>query len=100
MYLGSDAIALAPFTDSINYLENGDWVVLKREGAEVRDSADQTVQRPALKSSRRRQKASIPTWLLCESDKPQLCGCGFFLAPQCLSARWTATPRAARYPGR
>ena len=33
MYLGSDAIALAPFTDTISYLEDGDWVVLTREGA-------------------------------------------------------------------
>ena len=32
MYLGSDAIALAPFTDSISYLEDGDWVVLNRAG--------------------------------------------------------------------
>src|SRR5690606_12034611 len=30
MYIGSDAIALAPFTDSITYLEDGDWVVLTR----------------------------------------------------------------------
>ena len=28
MYLGSDALALAPFTDTITYLEDGDWVVL------------------------------------------------------------------------
>ena len=27
MYLGSDAIALAPFTDTISYLEDGDWAV-------------------------------------------------------------------------
>ena len=31
MYLGSDAIALAPFTDTISYLEEGDWAVLSRE---------------------------------------------------------------------
>jgi glucosamine--fructose-6-phosphate aminotransferase (isomerizing) len=30
MYLGSDAIALAPFTDTIRYLEDGDWAVLTR----------------------------------------------------------------------
>ena len=30
MYLGSDAIALAPFTDTITYLEDGDWAVLTR----------------------------------------------------------------------
>ncbi|MDQ2953452.1 MAG: glutamine--fructose-6-phosphate aminotransferase, partial [Pseudomonadota bacterium] len=29
MYLGSDAIALAPFTDSITYLEDGDWAVIR-----------------------------------------------------------------------
>src|SRR6478735_8641462 len=35
MYLGSDAIALAPFTDSISYLEEGDWVEVRREGVKV-----------------------------------------------------------------
>jgi glucosamine--fructose-6-phosphate aminotransferase (isomerizing) len=30
MFLGSDAIALAPFTDRITYLEDGDWAVLSR----------------------------------------------------------------------
>src|SRR6202011_2651552 len=39
MFLGSDAIALAPFTDSISYLEDGDWVVVRRQGAEVHDAA-------------------------------------------------------------
>ena len=33
MYLGSDAIALAPFTGSIAYLEDGDWVVVRRSGS-------------------------------------------------------------------
>ncbi|MFZ0837997.1 MAG: glutamine--fructose-6-phosphate transaminase (isomerizing) [Xanthobacteraceae bacterium] len=51
MYLGSDAIALAPFTDTISYLEDGDWVVVQRKGAEVRDSAGHTVQRPVIKSN-------------------------------------------------
>ena len=32
MYLGSDAIALAPFTDTISYLEDGDWAVLQPQG--------------------------------------------------------------------
>src|SRR4051794_13723048 len=32
MYLGSDALALAPFTDTITYLEDGDWVVLRHGG--------------------------------------------------------------------
>ena len=37
MYLGSDAIALAPFTDTITYLEDGDWAVLTpRDGRDLR----------------------------------------------------------------
>src|ERR1700760_2853584 len=42
MYLGSDAIALAPFTDTISYLEDGDWAVLNRNGATVHDAAGKT----------------------------------------------------------
>jgi glutamine---fructose-6-phosphate transaminase (isomerizing) len=34
MYLGSDALALAPLTREIAYLEDGDWVVVSREGAD------------------------------------------------------------------
>ncbi|MEO1967595.1 MAG: glutamine--fructose-6-phosphate transaminase (isomerizing) [Sphingomonadaceae bacterium] len=37
MYLGSDALALAPLTQKISYLEEGDWVVLTREAAEIHD---------------------------------------------------------------
>src|SRR6266513_417091 len=37
MYLGSDAIALAPFTDTISYLEDGDWAVVRRDGVQVYD---------------------------------------------------------------
>jgi len=51
MYLGSDAIALAPFTDSISYLEDGDWAVLTHKGAAVHDAADKVVTRPVLKSA-------------------------------------------------
>src|SRR5215467_12830883 len=39
MYLGSDAIALSPFTGSIAYLDDGDWVVVRRNGAEVFDAS-------------------------------------------------------------
>jgi len=45
MYLGSDALALAPFTDRVAYLEDGDWVVVTRAGAEVFDSGGVSVQR-------------------------------------------------------
>ena len=50
MYLGSDAIALAPFTDDISYLEDGDWAVLTREGASVFDESNTPVKRDVLKS--------------------------------------------------
>ena len=43
MYLGSDALALAPFTDEVAYLEDGDWAILTRKGVEIRDDAGQTV---------------------------------------------------------
>ncbi|MCC7348787.1 MAG: glutamine--fructose-6-phosphate transaminase (isomerizing) [Variibacter sp.] len=45
MYLGSDAIALAPFTDTVSYLEDGDSVVMSRSGAEIRDAAGSKVER-------------------------------------------------------
>src|SRR5690606_24471449 len=51
MYLGSDAIALAPFTDSICYLEDGDWVVVTRKGATIRDASDRSVERPVIRST-------------------------------------------------
>ena len=49
MYLGSDAIALGPFTDTISYLEDGDWVVLTRKGATIFDKDNAIVQREAIK---------------------------------------------------
>ncbi len=50
MYLGSDAIALAPFTDTITYLEDGDCAVLTRETAEIFAFDGRKVERPAIKS--------------------------------------------------
>jgi glucosamine--fructose-6-phosphate aminotransferase (isomerizing) len=50
MYLGSDAIALAPFTDTISYLEDGDFVVLSRQGVQVRDARGFSVERMVQKS--------------------------------------------------
>ncbi|MBM7406047.1 MULTISPECIES: glutamine--fructose-6-phosphate transaminase (isomerizing) [Sphingomonas] len=45
-YVGSDALALAPLTQRISYLEEGDWVVLTREGAQVYDKDNNPVERP------------------------------------------------------
>ena len=44
-YLGSDALALAPLTQQISYLDEGDWVVITRNGARVFDKDDQPVIR-------------------------------------------------------
>ena len=53
MYVGSDAIALAPFTDSITYLEDGDWAVITRVGATIFDGADREVVRAIVKLTAR-----------------------------------------------
>jgi glutamine---fructose-6-phosphate transaminase (isomerizing) len=50
MYVGSDAIALAPFTDQVSYLEDGDWVIVTRTGAEIHDSNGRLAQRATIKS--------------------------------------------------
>jgi glucosamine--fructose-6-phosphate aminotransferase (isomerizing) len=46
MYVGSDAIALAPMTDRITYLEEGDWAVITRAGAQIFDEAGHLANRP------------------------------------------------------
>jgi glucosamine--fructose-6-phosphate aminotransferase (isomerizing) len=51
MYLGSDAIALAPFTDAVSYLDDGDWCVLTRTNAHVFDADGNEVSRQIIKSS-------------------------------------------------
>ena len=49
-YLGSDALALAPLTQRITYLEEGDWVVITREGAKIFDAQNMPVTRPIVAS--------------------------------------------------
>ena len=50
MYLGSDAIALAPFTDRVTYLEDGDWVVMTRGSLAIFDEKGNKVDRPMVKT--------------------------------------------------
>ena len=45
-FLGSDAIALAPFTDLITYLEEGDWAIIRRGAVDIRDAHGNAVTRP------------------------------------------------------
>lgn len=46
MYLGSDALALAPMTNKILYLEDGDWAVMTANSAQVYNAEGEPVERP------------------------------------------------------
>ncbi|RVG25401.1 glutamine--fructose-6-phosphate aminotransferase, partial [Sinorhizobium meliloti] len=46
MFLGSDAIALAPFTNEITYLIDGDWSVIGKTGVHIFDFDGNVVERP------------------------------------------------------
>ena len=50
MYLGSDAMALAPFTSRLSYLLDGDWAVITPKGVTIRDDQDAIVRREQLVS--------------------------------------------------
>ena len=45
-YLGSDAVALAPLTRKICYLQEGDWAEIRRDGVTIFNAADEPVERP------------------------------------------------------
>jgi len=49
-FLGSDALALASLTQRITYLEEGDWVVATREGAEIFNSENKPLKRDIVAS--------------------------------------------------
>lgn len=51
MYLGSDSMALIPFTNKISYLEEGDWVILSHGQAQVFDHHNLPAVRPIVESS-------------------------------------------------
>lgn len=46
MFLGSDSLALAPLSNRITYLEDGDWCVLTRDHVEILDGQGRAVERP------------------------------------------------------
>lgn len=50
MYIGSDAIALSPFTDRITYLEDGDWAIVTRSSLEIFDEDGNIVERAMQRS--------------------------------------------------
>ncbi len=45
MYLGSDAIALSPFTNQLTYLEEGDWAAITADKVEIYDEDGERVER-------------------------------------------------------
>jgi glucosamine--fructose-6-phosphate aminotransferase (isomerizing) len=45
MFVGSDAIALAPMTDKVTYLDEGDWAVITRTSLEIRDGEGRLANR-------------------------------------------------------
>ena len=49
-YLGSDALALAPLTQRISYLDEGDWAVIRHDGATIFNRANQQVERAIIES--------------------------------------------------
>ena len=57
-YLGSDALALAPLTQRISYLNEGDWVVIRHDGAQVYDKNDVAVERETVKSGASSERIS------------------------------------------
>ncbi|MFN3805727.1 glutamine--fructose-6-phosphate transaminase (isomerizing) [Asticcacaulis sp.] len=46
MFLGSDALAVGPFTNRVTYLEEGDWVILTEDTADIHDAKGFRVNRP------------------------------------------------------
>jgi len=50
-FVGSDAIALAPMTDRISYLDEGDFAVVTRDRVEIRNASGQLANRPIRKIS-------------------------------------------------
>src|SRR5919112_1472551 len=49
-YLGSDALAVAPWTQRIAYLDEGDWAVVRRDGIEIFDRDNAPVKREIVES--------------------------------------------------
>ncbi len=45
MFLGSDALAVGPFTQTVSYLEEGDYVAIDHNSAQIFDASDQAVTR-------------------------------------------------------
>ena len=78
MYLGSDALALAPLTQQICYLEEGDWAVISADTAILHDEAGEVVERDICQteaSGALTGKANFPHFMLKEIyEQPAVIG--------------------------
>ncbi|MCA6115147.1 glutamine--fructose-6-phosphate transaminase (isomerizing) [Bradyrhizobium sp. WSM 1738] len=78
MYLGSDAIALAPFTDTITYLADGDWAVLTRKTGVIFNAQGAVAHREVVKSGGSSflvNKANYPHFMAKEiHEQPEVVG--------------------------
>ena len=78
MYIGSDALALAPFSRRVSYLEDGDWAVLRGADVSVRDAAGAEVERPGQEtklSGAATEKGGHPHFMIKEIyEQPQVIG--------------------------
>jgi glucosamine--fructose-6-phosphate aminotransferase (isomerizing) len=46
MYIGTDAMAVGPFTQRVAYLDEGDYVAIDHKGARIFDASGAPIQRP------------------------------------------------------
>ena len=68
-YLGSDALALAPLTQRIAYLDEGDWVVARRDSVQIFDRDNRPVERDIVESGATAEaisKGNYPHYMLKE----------------------------------
>jgi len=68
-YLGSDALALAPLTQRIAYLDEGDWVVARRDSVQIFDRDNRPVERAIVESGATAEaisKGNYPHYMLKE----------------------------------
>ncbi|PQO24543.1 glutamine--fructose-6-phosphate transaminase (isomerizing) [Rhodobacteraceae bacterium WD3A24] len=87
MFVGSDAIALAPMTDRVTYLEEGDWAVITRAGAEIFDSEGRRANRAETRielAANRVDKSGYRHFMAKEiAEQPSVLGAaiGFYASP-------------------
>ena len=78
MYMASDAIALAAYTNRVSYLEDGDWAIIRRDGAQIFTMDGAPVERPVRVStvtSAMTSKAGYRHYMLKEiHEQPEVIG--------------------------